>query len=137
VQRRAGARGERAQPRAVLRDQLFVGGHDVFAVRDRAQHEFAREAHAADAFHHDRHLRIVDDRKRIAVPRAPLHVARLRGSRTAMPRSNPGCASSSRRATAAPTTPQPNRPTPCRIVAGRPTFVRFVEIEGGRHRDPP
>ena len=46
-------------------------------MRDRAQHQFACQPHAADALDHHAHARIVDDRERIAVPRCPVYVARL------------------------------------------------------------
>ena len=124
MQRRAGPRGEGAQPRAVLRDQLLVGGDDVLAVRDRAEHEFASQPHPADALDDDAHLRVVDDRERVGVPVRPRDVAPLPASRTATARSNPGCAASRRRATAVPTTPQPSKPTP--KPAARPA--------GGRSR---
>jgi hypothetical protein len=75
VKRRAGSRGERAQPWSVLRDQLLIGGDDVLAVRDRAQHEFARQAHAADALHHDAHAGIIDHRERVPVPGGPIDVS--------------------------------------------------------------
>jgi hypothetical protein len=43
-------------------EQRLVGRDHVLAVVDRAQHEFARDAGAADHFRDDRDRRIVDDR---------------------------------------------------------------------------
>ena len=46
-------------------------------MRDRPQHEFARQPHAADALDDDPHGRIVDHGERIGAPALPVHVARL------------------------------------------------------------
>ena len=46
---------------AVFGEQRLVGGDDMLARADRLQHQLARDAAAADQFHHDGDVRVGDD----------------------------------------------------------------------------
>src|SRR6202012_4828806 len=70
-------RGEGSQPRTFGRDEILVGGDDVFAARDRAQDQLTCQAEAADAFDDDANRRIVDDVERVVREVVPGDVARL------------------------------------------------------------